>query len=225
MCGRFSLTSPRQALRDLFPLFDLPNPDAPARYNVAPTQAVLAVRVPAEGAQGEAVALRWGLVPHWADDPAIGYRMINARSETVATKPAFRDAFKRRRCLVLADGFFEWEKVGGRKQPHYFRLRDATPFAFAGLWDHWGRDGRVIESYSILTTAANALVRPFHERMPVILAPADFFRWLDPKDRGGPDLQSLLRPFPAETMTTFPVSPRVNAPRHDDPECVLPLAG
>jgi putative SOS response-associated peptidase YedK len=225
MCGRFSLTSPKQALRDLFPLFDLPNPGAPPRYNVAPTQAVLAVRLPAETGKGEAVALRWGLVPHWADDPAIGNRMINARSETVAEKPVFRDAFRRRRCLVLADGFFEWEKVGRLRQPHYFRLWDAAPFAFAGLWEHWERDGRVIESCSVLTTEANQLVRPFHERMPVILAPADFARWLDPNDRGGEEVRALLRPFPAEAMTTFPVSPRVNAPKHDDAACVLPLAG
>jgi putative SOS response-associated peptidase YedK len=152
--------------------------------------------------------------------------MSNARSETVATKPTFRDAFKRRRCLVLADGFFEWVPVSGRKQPHYFRRWDAGPFAFAGLWDRWkDPDGGSVQSCTILTTEANELVKPVHERMPVILAPADFGAWLDPKTQGGPDLQALLRPFPAEAMTAYPVGLRVNNPKHDDAECVLPLAG
>src|SRR5262245_36218167 len=224
MCGRFSLTSPRKALRDLFPLFELP--DLPPRYNVAPTQAVLAVRVPAEAGESEAVALRWGLVPRWADSLAVGNRLINARSETVATKPAFRDAFQRRRCLILADGFFEWVPVGGRKQPHYFRLGDGGPFAFAGLWDRWeDPDGGSVQSCTILTTEANGLVKPVHERMPVILAPADFGAWLDPKTLGGSEAQALLRPYPAEAMTAYPVGLRVNSPKHDDAECVLPLAG
>src|SRR5262249_5953465 len=161
----FSLTSPRQALRELFPLFDLP--DLPPRYNVAPTQAVLAVRVPAETCESEAVVLRWGLVPRWAGSLAGGNRIINARAATVADKPPLRDAFKRRRCRVLADGFFEWQKVGRHRQPHYFRLGDARPFAFAGLWDHWGRDGEAVESCTIFTTEANELVKPVHARMPV----------------------------------------------------------
>jgi putative SOS response-associated peptidase YedK len=222
MCGRFTLTDPREALASLFPLLDLP--DVTPNYNVAPTQAVLAVRVPAGRDKPEPAALKWGLVPSWADDPAIGNRLINARAETVAEKPAFRSAFRQRRCLVLADGFYEWQKVGRTKQPYRFRLRDGAPFAFAGLWEHWERDGRALDSCTVLTTEANALVKPLHERMPVILAPADFDRWLDPKAAKGPELQALLRPYPAEAMAAYPVDPRVNNARHNDAECVAPLA-
>jgi putative SOS response-associated peptidase YedK len=222
MCGRFTLTDPREALSHLFPLLDFP--DVPPNYNVAPTQAVLAVRVPAGRDRPEPALLRWGLVPSWADDPAIGNRLINARAETAAEKPAFRSAFRQRRCLVLADGFYEWQKVGGTKQPYRFRLRDGAPFAFAGLWEHWEKGGRAVASCTVLTTEANALVKPLHERMPVILAPADFERWLDPKSAKGPELQALLRPYPAEAMAAYPVDPRVNNARHNDAECVAPLA-
>ena len=222
MCGRFALTAPREAVKALFPLFDLPN--VAPNYNVAPTQAVLAVRVPPGQDKPAASLLKWGLVPSWADDPAVGYRMINARAETVAEKPAFRSAFRQRRCLVLADGFYEWQKVDRKKQPYLFRLRGGAPFAFAGLWEHWERDGRALDSCTILTTDANELVKPLHERMPVILAPADFERWLDPKGAKGPELQALLRPYPAEAMTAYPVSPHVNNARHNDAECVVPLA-
>jgi putative SOS response-associated peptidase YedK len=222
MCGRFTLTASREVLRDLFPLFDIP--DVTPSYNVAPTQTVLAVRVPAGRDKPELAALKWGLVPGWADDPAIGNRLINARAETVAEKPAFRSAFRQRRCLVLADGFYEWQKVGRQKQPYLFRLQGGAPFAFAGLWEHWERDGRAIDSCTVRTTSANELVKPLHERMPVILAPADFARWLDPKPATGPELQALLRPYPAEAMTAYPVSPQVNNARHNDAECVAPLA-
>jgi putative SOS response-associated peptidase YedK len=222
MCGRFTLTAPREVLRELFPLFDIP--EVTPSYNVAPTQTVLAVRVPAGRDRPEPVLLKWGLVPGWADDPAIGNRLINARAETVAEKPAFRSAFRQRRCLVLADGFYEWQKVGGKKQPYLFRLQGGAPFAFAGLWEHWERDGRAIDSCTVLTTSANELVKPLHERMPVILAPADFDRWLDPKPATGPELQGLLRPYPAEAMTAYPVATRVNNARHNDADCVAPLA-
>src|SRR5438067_3297187 len=167
MCGRFTLTAPREALTSLFPLFDIP--DVTPSYNVAPTQAVLAVRVPAGRDKPELAALKWGLVPGWADDPAIGNRLINARAETVAEKPAFRAAFRQRRCLVLADGFFEWQKVNGRKQPYYFGLRRGEPFAFAGLWERWDKGEIPLETCTLLTTEANTLLRPLHDRMPVIL--------------------------------------------------------
>src|SRR5262245_45113900 len=203
MCGRFVLTAPREAVKAFLPLFDLP--DVAPNYNVAPTQTVLAVRVPTGGAEPAAALLKWGLVPSWADDPAIGYRMINARSETVAEKPAFRSAFSQRRCLILADGFFEWAKLGKRKQPYLFRLQSGRLFAFAGLWEHWQRDGRALDSCTILTTEPNDLVKPLHDRMPVILAPADFGLWLDPKAAKGEDLQALLRPYRAEAMTAYPV--------------------
>jgi putative SOS response-associated peptidase YedK len=167
-----SSTAHRQALTKLFPRFD--PPDLFPNYNVAPTQAVLAVRVPHGQDQPAPALLKWGLVPGWADDPSIGNRMINACSETAAEKPSFRSAFRKRRCLVLADGFYEWGKVGGKKQPYLFRLREGEPFAFAGLWEHWEKGGEVIDSCAILTTDPNGLVKPLHDRMPVIPAPADF---------------------------------------------------
>jgi putative SOS response-associated peptidase YedK len=164
-------------------------------------------------------------VPSWADDPAIGNRLINARAETAAGKPSFRSAFRQRRCLVLADGFYEWQKLERRKQPYYFRLRDGGPFAFAGLWEHWQRDDRTIESCTILTTAANELVRSVHERMPVILAPKDFEVWLDPRVQKGDAVQALLAAYPTEAMTAYPVGPHVNNPKHEHRACVVPLAG
>ncbi|HYT88298.1 MAG TPA: SOS response-associated peptidase, partial [Gemmataceae bacterium] len=169
--------------------------------------------------------LRWGLIPNWADEPALGHGLINARAETVADKPAFRAAFRQRRCLIAADGFYEWQKLERRKQPYYFRLRDGQPFAFAGLWEHWERDDEAVETCTILTTTANELVRPLHERMPVILAPRDFDLWLDPKTPKGPALQEVLRPYPAAEMAGYPVGARVNNAKHDEPSCVLPLAG
>jgi putative SOS response-associated peptidase YedK len=182
------------------------------------------VRVPPGQDKPAPTLLKWGLVPGWADDPALGNRLINARAETAAEKPTFRAAFRQRRCLVLADGFFEWQRVGGKKQPYYFRLGDGSPFAFAGLWEHWERDGKALDSCAILTTGANELVKPVHDRMPVILPSADFEQWLDPKGGKGPELQALLRPFPAEAMTSYPVGLRVNNPRHNDAACVAPLA-
>jgi putative SOS response-associated peptidase YedK len=222
MCGRFTLTAPRKALAKLFPRFDVP--DLFPNYNVAPTQAVLAVRVPHGQDKPEPALLKWGLVPSWADDPAIGNRMINARAETAAEKPSFRSAFRKRRCLLLADGFYEWGKSGGKKQPYLFRLKEGEPFAFAGLWEHWERDGKVIDSCTILTTDPNELVKPLHDRMPVILSPRDFNPWLDPKVEKSAELQALLRLYPTEAMTACPVSLRVNSPKNNDASCIAPLA-
>jgi putative SOS response-associated peptidase YedK len=223
MCGRFTLTAPVEAARLLFPLFDLSDLDLPPRYNVAPTQALLAARAGPDG-RPEPALLRWGLVPPWADDPAIGNRLINARADTAATKPAFRSAFRRRRCLVLADGFYEWQKAGAKKQPYYFRLGHGEPFAFAGLWEHWDKGGSPLETCTILTTDANELVRPVHERMPVILPRENFERWLDPSRQDVAELEALLRPLPAEAMTGYPVTPLVNNPRNEDPRCIAPKA-
>jgi putative SOS response-associated peptidase YedK len=214
------MTDPRKALRDLFPLFDGIDFDVAPNFNVAITQAVLAVRVPAGQDKPALALLRWGLVPSWSNDPAGGKPLYIARSETAAVKPSFRQ----RRCLVLADAFYEWLKLDKKKQPYLLRLKDGGPFAFAGLWEHWERDGRVLDSCVILTTEANALVKPLDERMPVILAPADFERWLDPKATKGPELQALLRPYPAEAMTAYPVDTRVNSVKHNDAACVAPLA-
>lgn len=220
MCGRFTLTAPADIIADLFEVAALP-PIAP-HYNIAPTQDVLAVRADADGAR-EAVMLRWGLIPYWADDRSIGSRLVNARSETAAEKPAFRDAFERRRCLVVADGFFEWKPVNRHKQPYWIRLADGAVFGMAGLWERWrDEEGEWLQTCTVLTTGPNELVAPLHDRMPVIVPPAQHATWLDP-DTGARDLQKLLCPFPAEEMTATAVSTRVNSVAHDDPGCVEPV--
>ncbi len=223
MCGRFTLSTPAETLAEIFELTE--TPQLPPRYNIAPTDAVATVRLPAEDTERELALLRWGLIPPWAKDPAVGSRMINARAETVATNPAFRSAFRRRRCLIPSTGFYEWQRVERRKQPFYIRMRDGLPFAFAGLWEHWeGPDGAAIESCTLITTEPSDLVRPVHDRMPVILDPKDYELWLDPSVQTPDRLQPLLRPYPSEQMVAYPVSPWVNNPAHDDPECIAPLA-
>lgn len=221
MCGRFTLTTPDQ---DLAVQFNLPEiPSMRPRYNIAPTQPVAAVRMARETVNREMVLLRWGLIPFWAKDPGIGARMINARSETAAEKPSFRAAFRRRRCLVLADGFYEWQKVESGKQPHYVRMANGRPFAFAGLWEHWkGPDESVIQSCTLLTTEPNELLRPVHNRMPVILDARDYDLWLDLEVQDVEKVQPLLRPFSSDAMNAYPVSRWVNRPQNDDPRCIVP---
>lgn len=199
--------------------------DLAPRYNIAPSQSVPVVRFEAERDCRVLVAHRWGLIPSWAKDSKIGYRMINARSETAASKPAFRKPFRERRCLVVADGFYEWARAGTAKQPWYFRLRSGESFAFAGLWDRWvsTETGEVVDSCTILTTSANDLVRPVHERMPVILPPERYDLWLDPEVEDTSMLEPLLAPYPAREMAAHPVSTRVNNPRNDEPACVEPV--
>ncbi|MFN2251202.1 MAG: SOS response-associated peptidase, partial [Anaerolineae bacterium] len=201
MCGRFTLATPTDILLDLFDIQGDQSVATP-RYNIAPTQPVSSVRLVDERAGRELVELHWGLIPFWAKDPDIGSRMINARAESVAEKPAFRAAFKRRRCLIPADGFYEWQKRDGAKQPYYFRLVEERPMALAGLWEHWeSGDGSVVESCTIITTTANDLVLPVHGRMPAILPEADHELWLDPAvdDRGA--LEAVLGPYDATAMT------------------------
>jgi putative SOS response-associated peptidase YedK len=165
------------------------------------------------------------LVPSWAADPAFGSRLLNARAETVAHKPSFRSALKQRRCLIAADGFFEWQAQRGKKQPYYFRLADGRPFAFAGLWEKWERGSEApLETCTIITTDANELVRPYHERMPVILPPEAFASWLDTSQQGPEQLLPLLRPYPSAQMMAYPVSTLVNSPRTDDPRCIERVA-
>jgi putative SOS response-associated peptidase YedK len=218
MCGRYLLTTPVDALRELFLFMERPN--LQPRYNVAPTQDVPIVRLSREGDRRELILVRWGLVPYWADDIAIGNRLINARAETVQKTPAFREAYQRRRCLVPADGFFEWQKDGKVKPPLLVRRKDRAPFAFAGLWERWKQpDGEVLRSCTIITCPPNELVAPVHNRMPVILDASDHGRWLDPEAGG----QALLKPCPAEWLEAIPVSPRVNSPQNDDPACIAPL--
>ncbi|MGD8725986.1 MAG: SOS response-associated peptidase, partial [Gemmatimonadales bacterium] len=166
----------------------------------------------------------WGLIPSWAKDPTIGNRMINARAETVATKPAFEGAFKHRRCLIPADGFYEWQKTGSRKQPYYIGRRDGSVFAFAGLWERWADEGHdPIETFTIITTTPNDLLAPIHDRMPVILPTDRYDEWLDPANTETEALQSLLGPAPAADLTATPVSTYVNSPHNEGPECVRPL--
>ncbi|MFH1923901.1 MAG: SOS response-associated peptidase [Planctomycetota bacterium] len=224
MCGRFTLRAPASVVAAQFGLFEMP-PFAP-RFNVAPTQPVAVVRCAFDEPKPrrELAWLRWGLIPSWAKDPAIGNRMINARAETVAEKPAYRAAFRQRRCLVVADGFYEWQRLGARKQPYFIRMRDDRPFAFAGLWESWqGPEQGPVESCTLLTTEPNELLEPIHNRMPVILAADDYQQWLDPAVRKPEMLEPLLRPFPAERMIADPVSTYVNSPTRDDPRCIDPI--
>lgn len=225
MCGRFTLRAPPSVVVERFSLFETP-PFAP-RFNIAPSQPVAVIRA-APGSskpERELVWLRWGLIPSWAKDPAIGNRMINARAETIAEKPAYRAAFRRRRCLVAADGFYEWQKSGRKKQPYFIHLRDGRPLGFAGLWESWeGPDHSAIESCTILTTEPNALVAPIHDRMPVIIKPDDYDAWLDTSVADAASLTPLLAPYPAERMEAYAVSPYVNSPAHDDPACIEPAA-
>lgn len=219
MCGRFTLKSAAISLKELFDLADTPT--VPLRYNIAPTQDVAVVRLGQAGR--ELAMLRWGLIPSGSNDPSVGSRLINARAETAADKPSFRSAFRQRRCLVAADGFYEWTKENGKRLPYYIRLAEGSPFAFAGLWDHWqGADGEVIESCTVVTTEANDLVRPIHDRMPVILPRQAYAHWLDATERPKA-LLSLLKPYPSEEMTACRVGTQVNNVRNDDPSCVEPI--
>jgi putative SOS response-associated peptidase YedK len=221
MCGRYVIKSPAAKLKVRFHLDDLPLFEP--RYNIAPTQPVPIVRW-LDQPKREWTPVRWGLIPSWAKDAKIGNKLINARGETVAEKPSFRSAFRKRRCLIPADGFYEWKKLDGGKQPHFIHLRDEEPFAFAGLWEHWINpdDGEVIESCTIVTTEANALMRTLHDRMPVILPAADYDRWLDPATQGMEGLKELVRPYPSDGMTAYPISAYVNNPRHEGVKCLEP---
>jgi len=216
MCGRYTLRTPMNVLIQEFQLQRAL--DFGPRYNIAPTQSVPVIR---QGESGrEMVTIRWGLVPSWADAPAKGAPVINARSESVAEKPMFRSAIKARRCLIPADGFYEWEKTGKSKQPHYFHLAEGRPFAFAGLWEVWKKGEKPLESCTILTTYANALLAKFHDRMPVILSPNDHEVWLDSAKHDPSSIEYLYEPIPAADMATHPVDLRVNNVRNDDANCI-----
>jgi putative SOS response-associated peptidase YedK len=221
MCGRYTLTAPVESLAEEFG-FDASSVDLPPNYNVAPTQGVAAVL--SGGGERRLEVLRWGLIPPWADDPQIGSRMINARAETAPEKPSFRRAFRERRCLIPADGFYEWKRTNGAKQPYYIHMKEGHPFAFAGLWESWkDDDGPEIRSCTILTTGPNALVGEIHDRMPVILPVGSYGAWLDPEaDRD--ELYGLLAPYLEDEMEAYPVSRFVNSPSNNDPRCIEPAA-
>ena len=222
MCGRFTLTIDPYHLQQAFPWAVIPE-DLPPRYNIAPSQPVAVI--PNTG-DNTLSMYKWGLIPSWSKDPAIGDRMINARSESLAEKPSFRNAYRRRRCLILADGFYEWKQDPGMKskQPVYIRLIDSVPFAFAGLWEIWkSPEGAEVRSCTIITTQPNSLLEPIHNRMPVILPPASYSSWLVPEDRQPAQLNDLLIPYPASEMMASPVSRMVNIPQVDSPDLIKPV--
>lgn len=223
MCGRFTL---RLSAGELQEFFDLVRAfDAVPRYNIAPTQSIAAIRQTNEGRVAD--KMHWGLIPRWAKDRKLAARMINARSETLSEKPSFRTAFKRSRCLIPADGFYEWKPTAGKtKQPYHITLTDESPFAFAGLWDRWTdpETDSPLESCTIVTTAANELLSRLHERMPVILPREHWDVWLDPEIQDTQALQPLLAAYPSDKMQMKPVSTIVNSPRNDTPDCLLPEA-
>ena len=204
--------------------FDLPAiPELDARYNIAPTQGIAAVRAGEAGRRLD--MLRWGLIPAWVKDFKQAPTLVNARVDTIMEKPSFRGAFRSRRCLIPADGFYEWKTIGGKKQPMYFSLSDGAPFALAGLWERWeGPDGSVIESCTTLTTEPNAVVAEVHDRMPVIVPPDAYGLWLDPAVTDPQLLLPLLGSYPADAMRVHPVSPRVNAATAEGPDLIVPSA-
>ena len=221
MCGRFTLTADPDQLRAYFPGLAIPE-ELPPRYNIAPSQPVAVI--PNDG-KGQLNFFVWGLIPSWAKDPKIGNRMINARAETLAEKPSFRAAFRRRRCLIPADGFYEWRQEPGqkRKTPMFIRLESGQPFALAGLWESWhAPDGSNILSCTIITTQPNDLVEKIHNRMPVILPPESYSLWLEPGEADPERLQALLKPYPASEMMAYPVSTLVNNPSNDLAACIAP---
>ena len=221
MCGRYTLTSNLNDLQGRFG-FEAGDLVQPPRYNIAPSQSVLAV---VNQGRLQAEFMRWGLIPYWAKDASIGARMINARAETVAERPAFREALQRRRCLILADGFYEWRREGDRKTPVYVALKSREPFGMAGLWEVWkAPSGELVRSCAIVTTTPNRLMTPIHSRMPVILARGCEATWLDRNVEAFGLLAKLLVPYPAEEMDAYQVSALVNSQKNDIPECLIPVA-
>jgi len=222
MCGRYTITLQADKVQLELGIVSMPEDFSP-RYNVAPSQPIAAV---ADSKERKAVWMRWGLIPFWAKDPSIGSRMINARAETLTEKPAFRNAFNKRRCLILADGFYEWQKGAGprgRSQPYLFKREDGKPFAFAGLWETWKpSDGEEVVSCTIITCPANDCVAPVHDRMPVILSGDGLWDWMDLDEPEA--LMGLLKPYPSNKMVRFPVSTMVNKPDLDIPNLIEPVA-
>lgn len=223
MCGRFTLAIDPGDLQDAFSGYTIPQQGLAPRYNIAPSQPIAVIP---NTSSPKLDFFVWGLIPSWAKDPQMGNRMINARAETLAEKPAFRNAYRRRRCLIPADGFYEWQALPDRKskQPMYIHMRDRKPFAFGGLWEIWSApDGSEILSATIITTQANDFMKPIHERMPLIIQPENYADWLDPKDRHPDSLSHMLSTNPSIELAAYPVSQAVNSPNNDGPECIKPL--
>jgi putative SOS response-associated peptidase YedK len=221
MCGRFTQTISAAGVAEAFGVEEISGALKPS-YNIAPTQPVAVI---ISDDKKRLVQVRWGLVPSWSKDLSIGNKLINARAETITEKASFRNAFKKRRCLVVADGFYEWQKIGDGKRPMYIRLQSSKPFGMAGLYEVWrSPEGQEITSCAIVTTAANDLMKPIHERMPVIIPKENEDLWLDPKVQDTEVLRNLLQPYPAEEMKAFPVSRQVNAPGYNSPNCIEPIS-
>lgn len=221
MCGRFIRTTPIERYSALFSASG--SVELKASYNIAPSSQILLARNNAKGGR-ELVALKWGLVPSWSKEPKTEYSTINARAETIEEKPTFRNAFRSRRCLIASDGFIEWQKKSdGTKQPYFIGLADQKPFAFAGIWERWEREGQILESCAIIVTQANDLMKPIHDRMPVILSPEFYDAWMNPKETPSSNLKSLLLPYPSDRMKAYPISTVINSPLNDNSDLILPL--
>jgi putative SOS response-associated peptidase YedK len=222
MCGRYRLTRAQKYVEERFDAYG--EVELSPRYNIAPSQPVVTIRQDAREPIRKLSTMRWGLIPSWANDTSMGFKTINARAETVAATASFREPFKSQRCLIPADGFYEWQKNGKTKQPYCFEVNDGELFAFAGLWDRWmSPQGGVIESCTILTTTPNSLLADIHDRMPVILRTDDYDLWLDPAFRDTASVTEMLKPFDAGLMRRYPVSTRVNYVVNDDADCATPL--
>jgi putative SOS response-associated peptidase YedK len=223
VCGRYRLSRQKQLVEEYFDSVSEEQEWSP-RYNIAPTQPVPVIRQNPKEPIRELSLIRWGLIPSWAKDPSISARMINARSETASAKLAFRDGLRLRRCLIPADGFYEWQKRGNAKQPYCFEVNEGDLFAFAGIWDTWkDRNGNAVETCSILTTTPNAVTSAVHNRMPVILEPDNYDLWLDPGMRDVGAASELLNPYDARLMRCYPISTRINSVGNDDAECAEPV--
>jgi putative SOS response-associated peptidase YedK len=220
MCNRFTIRIPQAVLAHQFGVEA--GLQLPLRFNVCPSTQIPVVRQ--TGERRELAMLKWGLVPAWSDEPKVKYSTFNAKSEEAAGKPAYRAAMKNRRCLILADGYYEWEEVNKKKVPHYFQLRGQQPFAFAGLWERWNKAEPALETCTLLTTRANELQAKYHDRMPVILSPNDYAAWLDPANTDPKSLAYMFEPFPSNEMTDTPANPYVNKAGNEGPEC-LTVAG
>ena len=218
MCGRFTLQTPEEKIRQTFHLMATRQLGLSPRYNIAPSEEIPIIRN--TDSFPDLHLAKWGLVPHWSKEPATRYSTINARIETVADKPAYRSAFKHRRCLIPADGFFEWKRVNNHKIPHYVRMQNHHLFAFAGIWDRWEGNGQVLDSCSIIVMPANSVMKPLHERMPAIIAPAHYDLWLDARITEKDEIMGMLNAAPASQLIFYPVSQWVNTPANDDPRCI-----
>lgn len=218
MCGRFTLHTSESRIREALGLEHSDPIGLKPRYNIAPSQDIPIVR---DTDSGRTLSMaQWGLVPHWWKEPKNKYSTINARIETVAEKPTYRTSFKQQRCLIPADGFYEWKSVNKKKIPHYIRMRDGGVFAFAGLWDHWEGKDQVFDSCSIIVMPANEIMKQLHERMPAIIAPAHYDAWLDSRMSDKEEIMGYLNSAPSSQLKPYPVSPWVNSPKHDDVRCI-----